>query len=279
MSSTNESNIPIFGRIYYIRHSIQGTLASLVKDFPSGLSINSSSSSSASSASATSSVSSSRRTDNRPVSHYCLCWDIRNGSIFVLPMTSFDGQSPFQGSTTNDENNTIYNVSNDKLLKYLIPINPTPPVPDRRTLTLQGPPFKHIDKKDRTFLILNPVPARSKTVWPEPHEAIFSPDDLEYINQLLVKLDEERRQAMILDFSSTITKQPSSNNSIIPCRRKVETNLIEHKKQSSCDDNDSQSSDCSVILDADLTKYEMINDWLHRYINNNCEYQEDEGKL
>jgi hypothetical protein len=200
---------------------------------------------------------------------------------------------------------------NEQLLKHLILIHPTPPVPSRRAISIQDSttlkkgfcidrfcfksqntrwfriaPFSQYigstDKDNNSFIIVILILVGSSTVWSDLEDGIFSPDNQRYTNQLLIQLDDERKETMISIFSSIKTDQSSSNDSSIPCECKFETNVIENDKQSSYSDTDSQSSQtnhCLVAFRADLNKYEIINDWLRRYVDNSYECQWNEGKL
>ncbi|CAF1969530.1 unnamed protein product [Rotaria magnacalcarata] len=120
-------------------------------------------------------------------------------------MASFDGFNPI--IKQNDDKSIIPNISNDNLLKHLVSIYPTSPVPGRRSITIQDSNKSLAEHETNSFLIIIPVIADSKTNWSHLLDEKFSSTDLRYIHDLLKVLDDEKTEQRIRDFFSEETNK------------------------------------------------------------------------
>ncbi|CAM2699888.1 unnamed protein product [Rotaria socialis] len=265
--NSSNSQLPAFGGIYYIRQSVKRAFQ-LIYNY-SGPEVSTFQSSSSSAAS--SSASSEKK---RPKSRPCLCWNVQNNTVTVLIMASFDGVNPI--IKQNDDKSIIPNISYDNLLKHLVSIYPTSPVPGRRWITIQGSDRNLMEHKNNSFLTLIPVIADSKTKWSHLLDEKFSSTDLRYIADLLKALDDEKTEQRIRNFSSEETNKSVLSDSIIPTARTYKINHVENdQKLSENDESSGESSYGSGNLFIDrikINKSDIVQDWLHRYIDKNLDY-------
>lgn len=253
-ANSSSTPLPSFGKIYYTRESVQRAFQSISDLFGGETSRFelSTSSSSASSAS-----SKSRRVKSRP----CLCWNVENEIVVVLLMTKFNGINPT--IKQNDNQSIVANVSHENLLKHLLSIYPTDPLPDRRSITIEysqqtKTPIEH---ENNCFLVLIPLVADRRSKWCRQFDGAIPPNDLRYIGERLIELEKEKVERKIANLVSEKMNLSSSSNSTIP----------EARTNDDYDDDSGESSDGSVnilIHRMKIDKDDIVHDWVSRCCNN-----------
>ena len=261
---------PSFGRIYFVRVSVQKTISSINGHFELNSSTHSSNASSASSG--------GKRKKDHPKPRPCLCWDVEAEYCTFLIMTSFDGKNP--AGESNDPDFVFMNMPSRLLLKYLISVDPTLPTPTRRSITMNRSPNRNPPRHPyNMYLILMPVKVKIDPSWGLPVEDFISNDDLRYISHSLIELEKERKEKMILNLS-TQSMNLFSPESGIPSRRHLETNSLKKGQIKSIEDTlsiSSQTSDDSDIFSEYYAKRNLVIQWLKNDFNvnedlANCEW-------
>ena len=162
----------------------------------------------------------------------------------------------------------ISTLPNEILLRYIVSINPTTPVPDRRAITIKHRSSLHNYQKYEfnSFLILIPTPVKPSTDWSRMIEATFPPEDLDYIDTLMSGIAREKRQQMISAFSLQAVE--SSNDSSIPEPRRCRPDLS--GKITSDDGESDGASDGSEDLfrprPSGMNPH-MVNEWINQHVN------------
>ncbi|CAF4474350.1 unnamed protein product [Rotaria socialis] len=255
--NSSNSQLPAFGGIYYIRQSVKRAFQ-LIYNY-SGPELH------------------QKKNVQNLVHVYAGMSKI---TLSLLIMASFDGVNPI--IKQNDDKSIIPNISYDNLLKHLVSIYPTSPVPGRRWITIQGSDRNLMEHKNNSFLTLIPVIADSKTKWSHLLDEKFSSTDLRYIADLLKALDDEKTEQRIRNFSSEETNKSVLSDSIIPTARTYKINHVENdQKLSENDESSGESSYGSGNLFIDrikINKSDIVQDWLHRYIDKNLDYPWTESK-
>ena len=124
MSSTSSSiRNPPFGRIYFLRQSVNRTLSSIQDTFASDLS-------------SCPSSSNTGKKPGQPKERPCLCCNSSSDHVKMLLSTTFDRKNPMEDEA--DRKLILPNVTKENLLKHLISIHPTTSVPDRRSIHIDG---------------------------------------------------------------------------------------------------------------------------------------------
>ncbi|CAF1632305.1 unnamed protein product [Adineta ricciae] len=261
--NSTKSKIPSFGEIYYTRHSIREAFELINNNSNPGIITSSSSSVSSSSS------SSKYRSRSRP----SLCWHIDTG-VTILLMATFEGVNPM--TRQNDDKSIVDNVSFTNLLKHLVSISPTPPIPGRRSLKIEcfNSNNELNEYKMNSYLVLIPIQAKPKTKWTDLFNGSFSSDDLHYIQELLSELEKERLELEkervaqdIVNFSSKQASSPSTSDPKIPTTRAFNVNIIENDQKTNDDDTSCESSEgsgcCLLIRQTRIDKSDFVQDWLN----------------
>ncbi len=131
----------------------------------------------------------------------CLIWSIDTTGIYVLPITSFNGRV-----LTTSENNSSSTISNQSLIKYVLPIEPTPPIPNKRTIKPEI--LKKMSKPLHGYVLLMPILVASEKFSCPPMPVIFTRSDLLYINEEL----KQQQENQILNIDYAMIKFNISSN-------------------------------------------------------------------
>lgn len=273
-NSSSNATMSEFGSIYYIKESVQRAFRLSMN--PSRC-VSSSNSSSNSIASSTASSNSFNEPNYRP----CLRWFSNENRITVLLLTSFNGVNPLNG--TDDGPSIVPNVSKKQLLDHLISIEPTPPLPGGRSIRLETTISSQKSNKysHNSFLVLIPVSPKENTDWSKRFNGKFAADDLRYIRQRLVRLEDQTMDKLIDQLINSEKNQSSADQSIIPISRMVNISAMEHDETSSHHssfdliDNARKLESDSIL---NISKEELIYDWLNNCHEDEIDEESSEGK-
>ena len=280
LAESNSLMEPVVGEIYITRASVRKAIQTAKSRIRSSSSSASSVSGSTSSASSHLATGSSKfRDELRQKRRPCLFWNKEGTDFIVLVFTKFDCKDL---SEVQDLDETLLpKLSEEELLKIVVPIHPTPSLPDREAIVLEEMTSSanagSFELTGNQYLILQPIRVEDNSKRTGPLKERVSTDGLLYLNRLIGELAQEKislaqekislaqkqQEEIILNRAGnsalpTDETNDSPSSSSLPIARGAEASFCDVRRNSN---NASRCSDDRLVI-----QNERIHNWLQNCV-------------